>query len=144
MSEILDSGERLLFEDTLPTIVSHWNYDYTSTFSPPMEGASMTVPNQTLSVEELNDRYIRGLAIPGYPILETGDLDVAQFDNMDKFERVDAARRLKERVAKLYEEDARIKSVMADNERKLKMDKLVAEQVEARLKESELRAKAEK
>lgn len=79
------------------------NYDPEDTHSSLPVGESVTVPDMVLSIEELISRYSRGLPIPENAAVNV-DMDVSDFAKMDKFDKLEMARRLKHRQSVLQNE----------------------------------------
>lgn len=84
---------------------THYNYDATK-FPGKIPGTDgMTVPEQALSISELFSRYTRGLPIPSALNMGFSDVDTTPYDNLDKLQKMDAARSVA-RTAKQLESDA--------------------------------------
>lgn len=65
------------------------------TFSLP----SMTVPDQTLSLKTLLERYTRGQSVATFKPVYLGDEEeFAQFDSMDRLEKIDHLNNLKQQI----------------------------------------------
>jgi len=80
------------------------NYDWSLTFAMPRKvngqfwaGRSLTKPDDSLTIHAILDRYVKGLAIPRTPMMNA-DIDLSEYDHMDKFERLEAARLLADRT----------------------------------------------
>lgn len=84
-------------------------YDFKDTFSSRPAGESLTKPDMVLSIAEIFSRYSRGLPVPdGIPI--NVNEDISGFSKMDKFDKIEYARTLKERQTVL---EAELKSAEA-------------------------------
>jgi hypothetical protein len=72
---------------------------------------SMTIPDQTMSIREIMNRYARGLPIAGekFPLYEgDDDENLPDLSRMDKIEKIEATRRIQDEVLdiqKKYEDD---------------------------------------
>lgn len=80
---------------------THRSYQFVTTYRP-TNWATITVPGKSLTIRDILARFSRGQVIP--PIASPAsysDVDVSQFDNMDPFDRITAARRYRERATAL-------------------------------------------
>lgn len=77
--------------------VSHWNYDYTKSFSKQLDSVSVTVPGMSKPLSYHIARMQNGLAVATNAV-ENVSGDVSMYDNMSSFDRIDAARALAKRV----------------------------------------------
>ena len=61
---------------------------------------SLTIPDQTLSVKEIMDRFVRGLPVEGakIPIYEGDESDLPDLSKMDLTERQETIERIKNEV----------------------------------------------
>ena len=61
---------------------------------------SLTIPDQTLSVKEIMDRFVRGLPVEGakIPIYEGDESDLPDLSRMDLTERHETIERIKNEV----------------------------------------------
>jgi hypothetical protein len=75
---------------------SHLNYNYDSTYSPQLDGVSLTIPDMTLSLQDIIARFTRGLAVPQLATYHA-DEDLSFIDKLSEFERIDLHRQLVER-----------------------------------------------
>lgn len=66
---------------------------------------SETIPDQTLSVKEIMDRFVRGLPVQGakVPIYEGDESDLPDLSRMDLTERHETIERIKNEVETLKE-----------------------------------------
>lgn len=111
-------------------IQNHLNYEPSDHPGEINLDPSETVPDQSMSVKELMDRYARGLPLNGKTPVYTGeDDDMPDLARMDLAEREEYAERvaqeleeIKERLNKRAKEIEDIKKLKADSEelRKLK------------------------
>lgn len=95
-------------------------YSFTRRLSPPSKLKSLTLPDQTLPLRTILERYARGIPINSVPLLEDTDEedeDYHEFTKLDKIEKVQYVRdygeyvkTLKDRAAKEEREAAEAKA----------------------------------
>lgn len=75
--------------------VDHHSYDGTLILGEVNNSPSLTVPNMTLSLEDLIKRYVRGDDVTVFEGVFTGDDDLFDgVERMDSLDRLDLARHL--------------------------------------------------
>jgi len=98
-------------------------------------GISKTIPNQAMTVKELIARFASGLPLNlgKVPIYEGDDENLTDLDAMDRIELHNYVKDLKEQrdAAASRVSEARTKA------EELKMEKIIAERVEKRIKDNE-------
>lgn len=85
---------------------------------------SITVADHNLSLKTLITQYIRNIGVPSFNAPDA-EFDMSDFQHMDKFAQIDAAKRYRERVAVLNAEQDLRRSKNADLKRKAEIDRLV-------------------
>lgn len=85
-----------------------------------------TEPNQVMSLKEIQTRFTQGLAIPQISEAQYSDVDVSMYDNMNKFDKLEAAKELQYRRQILEEELAESKAKKAAEEEEQRYEAEVA------------------
>lgn len=94
-------------------IVNWFNFDSGHGKEDP-KGQSMTVPDQSMSVQELLDRYVRGQDLPMKQPIWNGEEEFPDIAVMTPQERLDYARELQDNIVKMQaklDDAAQVKSV---------------------------------
>ena len=113
--------------------INHANYKndpyadadaYRETF---IKGSSKTKPDQTMSLQELINRFTRGGEVATLTPVYAGDADFPDIDRMDPMERLDYARQIEQEIehekAKIARNQARAAKRKKDKEAKQKESK---------------------
>lgn len=80
-------------------LVNHFNYHaYGNPSAEKPVGASLTVPNHTLGLKELLERYTMGGEVYTQEAIFDGDEPVPDLVRMDPMERLDLARSIKQSI----------------------------------------------
>jgi len=83
-------------------INTHLTYDYTQNIGEVNNLPSMTIPDQTMSIRTIVDRYTRGLPVTGFtPVYEGEDFFMPDPRTLDLSERHEMAEQVKEEVASI-------------------------------------------
>ena len=83
-------------------INTHLTYDYTQNVGEVNNLPSMTIPDQTMSIRTIVDRYTRGLPVTGFtPVYEGEDFFMPDPRTLDLTERHEMAEQVKEEVASI-------------------------------------------
>jgi hypothetical protein len=83
-------------------INTHLTYDFTQNVGEVNNLPSMTIPDQTMSIRTIVDRYTRGLPITGFtPVYEGEDFFMPDPRTLDLTERHEMAEQVKEEVASI-------------------------------------------
>lgn len=92
------------------------------------EGPSMTIPDQSMSVREILDRFSKGLPLSGArtPLYYGEDDDFPDFERMDLSERETYIKGVKEELESLKQK----RNAEIDKERREKEDKAFAKRLE--------------
>lgn len=77
---------------------------------------SLTVPDQTLSMRQILERYYRGEAVSIYEPVYSDDEDVPDVEKMDKLEKLDLLRDVKEGISEIQDRMAAKKAKEARDE----------------------------
>lgn len=110
---------------------THRSYQFVATYRP-TSWASITVPGKSLTIRDILSRFSRGQVIP--PIASGtsySDVDVSQFDNMDPFDRITAARRYRERALALEQQLIDQKASVAKKRADAAFERAVSDRVAA-------------
>lgn len=84
-------------------------YNFQLQLRPASRLPSLTLPDQTMSLRTILDRYAKGLPISSIPTLDDADdedADYHEFQKMDKIERIEYVRDYQEYVKKLRHKQA--------------------------------------
>lgn len=102
----------------LPVITHHFDYDWSYT-NPREDDLSLTVPDMTMTLDQIIDRYSRGLAVPNVPTVPTGGEDYSFIQKMDVFDKIEAARAAQARADVLRETlNTQKAAIVAEKEKK--------------------------
>lgn len=96
-------------------------------------GDSMTLPDQSMTVQEIMRRYAMGLSLGGGrdPIYNEDQESLMNYEKMDKIEKIEVQRRYQQRLLEMDEDLKRQGKAKYDKDR----EKLINDEVEKRLKE---------
>lgn len=95
---------------------------------------TLTKPNQALTIHDILQRYVKGLAIPRIPMMNT-DLDLSPFDKLDVFERKELSKQYAARVEALNAELTGAKLKAAQDKAKADFEREVQNKVDTVLKQ---------
>lgn len=100
------------------------NYDFRRQFYEDSDKPSLTVPDQTMSIQELLDRYAKGLPLDGQkvPIYRGDDDDMPDLTHMDLADR--------ERAIDEAADELRMLNERADRKKKKAAEKAASKKVE--------------
>nr|WAE43843.1 MAG: hypothetical protein [Microviridae sp.] len=117
---------------------THRSYDFAQSFAPTPDWVSLTVPDQVLSLAEIISRYSRGQSLPpiAMPVGNT-ELDTSDFDHMDKFDKLTAARQAKQRAIDLEDQLTIRKSTLAKAKQQKAFDAAVDAKAKSLIKPDE-------
>lgn len=95
---------------------------------------SLTLPDQTMSMRTILDRYARGLPIGGHKTpIYNGDEDLPELDHMDLAERQELLERNKERIQELREKavnESKRKKEAVESSKKAVKQKTLEEEID--------------
>lgn len=83
------------------------NYRHESSDHESPEGVSKTVPNMTMPLKDLLERFTRGQAVATLNPVYNGDEDLPDFERMDPMDRLDYARDIRMGIRQTQDEMAR-------------------------------------
>lgn len=100
---------------------------------------SLTVPDQTMSIQELMSRHVRGLSLGGtnVPIYEGEEDDFPDLSRMDKIDRIEALRDAQKELMEIKEQLNQKKKTIEDKKRRDAIDKEIEKELAAARKEKQ-------
>lgn len=102
----------------------HTNYNYVALPDEFNDLPSDTVPDQSLSVQEIMRRHVQGRPLPkSRPMHYSGDQMLPPFHQMDNMEQVDALKNLQQNLADKQNELETLKQKRAERRKELKAQK---------------------